>query len=89
MDQAAVWLSSSILVMLGILVITIIVIFINNILHRYWKPVTIFSRESFGIFGGHHHVNDSLYSVNQEEYDQLVKHLEKIRTANKNQMRQK
>ena len=40
MDQAAVWLGSSILVMLGIVVIAIGVLVINNLMAKYWKPVT-------------------------------------------------
>ena len=37
MDQAAVFLAGSVLVMMGFVVITIGVVAINNIVHRYWK----------------------------------------------------
>lgn len=47
MDQAAVWLAGSILTMLGFIVIIIGLVIINNILHKYWKPVRIFSYDSW------------------------------------------
>lgn len=43
MDQAAVWLAGSILTMLGFIVVIGGIIIINNILHRYWKPVKLFT----------------------------------------------
>lgn len=42
MDQAAVFLAGSILTALGFLVIVAAVVLVNNLLHKYWKPVTIF-----------------------------------------------
>jgi hypothetical protein len=39
MDQAAVFLAGSILTMLGFIVVVIGIVAINNILHKYWKPV--------------------------------------------------
>ena len=42
MDQAAVWLAGSILFALGAVVIIAGVVVINNILHKYWKPVQFF-----------------------------------------------
>lgn len=45
MDQAAVWLGSSILVMLGIIVIAIGILVINNLMATYWKPVSWFKYE--------------------------------------------
>jgi hypothetical protein len=47
MDQAAVWLAGSILTMLGLVVIIAGIIVINNLLHKYWKPVRIFSSDSW------------------------------------------
>jgi hypothetical protein len=41
MDQAAVFLAGSILTMLGFIVVIAGVIAINNLIHRYWKPVTL------------------------------------------------
>ena len=37
MDQAAVFLAGSILVMTGLIVIVAGAVFINNIIYRYWK----------------------------------------------------
>jgi hypothetical protein len=47
MDVAAVWLGGSILTMLGFIVVVIGVVTINNILHKYWKPIRIFTEDSF------------------------------------------
>jgi hypothetical protein len=40
MDQAAVFLAGSILTMLGFIVVAAGIIAINNLLHKFWKPVT-------------------------------------------------
>lgn len=40
-DQMANWLIGSILFSLGVLVLIFVCVLINNILHKYWKPVTI------------------------------------------------
>ncbi len=37
MNQAAVFLAASILIMMGLIVIVAGTVFINNIIHRYWK----------------------------------------------------
>ena len=47
MDQAAVFLAGSILTMLGFVVVVGGIVIINNLLANYWKPVTIFSKESW------------------------------------------
>ena len=47
MDQGAVFLASSILLMLGFIVIVAGAIAINNLLCRYWKPVKIFHPDSW------------------------------------------
>ena len=47
MGQAAVWLAGSILIMMGFVVVVIGVVAINNIVHKYWKPVRIFTPESW------------------------------------------
>jgi hypothetical protein len=47
MDQAAVFLAGSILTALGILALLVAVVVINNILHKYWKPIAIFTPDSW------------------------------------------
>ena len=47
MDQAAVWLAGSILTTLGFVIVVAGIIVINNILHRYWKPVKVFHPDSW------------------------------------------
>ena len=49
MDQAAVFLAGSILTMLGFIVVIAGVVVINNIIHKYWKPVKIFSADSWHV----------------------------------------
>jgi hypothetical protein len=39
LDQAAIFFTGSILVMMGVVVIAAGVVAINNLLHRYWKPI--------------------------------------------------
>ena len=41
MNNLALFFAGSILVTIGIIVLSIGVIVINNLLHRYWKPVTV------------------------------------------------
>lgn len=47
MDQAAVWLAGSILFTIGIVVLIVGVVIINNVLHKYWKPISIFTPDSW------------------------------------------
>ena len=54
MDQAAVWLGGSILTALGFVVIVIAVVIVNNILHKYWKPVKIFTADSWNLNPPHY-----------------------------------
>lgn len=49
MDQAAVFLAGSILTMLGFIVIFAGIVFINNIAHKYWKPIRMFTADSWYI----------------------------------------
>ena len=49
MDQAAVFLAGSILTSLGFLVVITAIVVVNNILHKYWKPVRIFTADSWHI----------------------------------------
>ena len=49
MDQAATFLSASILMALGIVVLISAAVAVNNLLHKFWKPVTIFSADSWNI----------------------------------------
>jgi hypothetical protein len=49
MDQAAVFLAGSILTMLGFIVVIAAIVVINNIIHKYWKPIRIFTADSWYI----------------------------------------
>jgi hypothetical protein len=51
MDQSAVFLAGSILTALGFIVVIAAIVAVNNLLHRYWKPVRIFTPDSWQPFG--------------------------------------
>ena len=51
MDQAAVFLAGSILTALGFVVVVMGMVVINNIISRYWKPIRIFTEDSWQAFG--------------------------------------
>lgn len=50
MEQAASFLAGSILIGLGFVVLVVTVVTINNILSRYWKPVRLFTPDSWKAF---------------------------------------
>ncbi len=52
MDQAAVFLAGSILTALGFVAVAIGIVVINNIIARFWRPVRIFTEDSWKGFGG-------------------------------------
>jgi len=41
MDQASTFLAGSILLMIGVVILFVGIVIINNILHKYWKPVAL------------------------------------------------
>lgn len=47
MEIAARVLAGSILTMLSFIIVVIGVIIINNIVHKYWKPIRIFTADSW------------------------------------------
>lgn len=49
MDRAAVFLAGSILITLGFIVVIGAMVIINNLLHKYWKPVRVFTTDSWNI----------------------------------------
>ena len=67
MDQAAVFLAGSILTAMGFIVVVIGVLVINNLLHKYWKPITIFTWA--------HQVEPSRF-MTHEEAAKIAPHLE-------------
>lgn len=69
MDQAAVFLAGSILTMLGFVVVIAGIVAINNILHKYWKPVAIFTKDSWNI-------NPPERFAHEGELARLAPHLE-------------
>ena len=45
--QASTFFSGSILVMCGFIVVCIGIIVINNLFHKYWKPVPMFKMQDY------------------------------------------
>ncbi len=78
LEQASLFLSGSILFALGMIALILGLVVINNLLHRFWKPVTFLTRDSFSLFSGYQ-PNDPMQNLTQEEYARLVEHLEKMR----------
>ena len=50
MDTAATVLAGSILTGLAFIVFVVTAVVINNILHKYWKPVRLFTPDSWTAF---------------------------------------
>jgi hypothetical protein len=69
MDQAAVFLAGSILTALGFVALIVAVVVVNNILHKYWKPVRIFSADSWNL-------NPPSRFVYEEELAKIAPHLD-------------
>ena len=70
MDKAAVFLAGSILTMLGFIVVIAAIVVINNILHKYWKPVRIWTADSWAVFQ-----NNPRYAT-EEELSRIAPHLD-------------
>ena len=70
MDQAAVFLAGSVLTMLGFIVVVGGVVAVNNILHKYWKPVRFFTSDSW-------HFNPPARYATEEELARITPVMEK------------
>ena len=58
MDQAAVWLAGSILFSLGLVAVVAGIVATNNIVSKYWKPVRIFTADSWNINPPHRFIHE-------------------------------
>ena len=47
MDQAAVFLAGSVLFALGIVILVIGCVVVNNVIHKFWKPIKLFTPDSW------------------------------------------
>jgi len=70
MDQSAVFLAGSILTMLGFIVVVAGIIAINNMISKYWKPVRIFTSDSW-------HVNPPARFAHEHEIEKIAPMLDK------------
>ena len=69
MDQSAVFLAGSILTALGFLVVIAAIVAVNNLLHRYWKPVRMFTADSWNF-------NPPARYMTPEEMEKIAPHLD-------------
>ena len=69
MDQAAVFLAGSILTMAGFVVLVIGIVAINNIIHKYWKPL------GWSLWPSYLNATPSRFA-SQEELDRIAPHLD-------------
>jgi hypothetical protein len=70
MDQAAVFLGGSILTMLGFIIVVAGIVVINNIIAKYWKPVRMFTADSWNL-------NPPAGYAHQEELNRIAPELAK------------
>jgi hypothetical protein len=70
MDQAAVFLAGSILTALGFIVVVAAIVAVNNIISKYWKPVRIFSADSWNL-------NPPVRYATEDELAKIAPKLEK------------
>lgn len=66
LDQAAMFLAGSIIMMLGLISVVVGVVIVNRIIHRFWKPVKIFWLHSV------HEAQGEIVSLRAEMQDQPV-----------------
>jgi hypothetical protein len=70
MDQAAVFLAGSILTALGFIVVVAAIVAVNNIISKYWKPVRIFTSDSWNL-------NPPVRYATEDELAKIAPKLEK------------
>jgi len=70
MDQSAVFLAGSILTALGFVVIVAAVVVVNNIISKYWKPVRIFTADSWTA------INPPVRYATSEEMEKIAPQLD-------------
>jgi len=75
MDQAAVFLAGSVLTMMGFVVVVIGIVAINNIIHKYWKPVKMFTPDSWKGFNPPYQ-----RIVHEEEIGRVAPHINESKT---------
>ena len=76
MDQAAVFLAGSILTALGFIVVVISIVVINNIIAKFWKPVKLFTADSWNI-------NPPERFASQEELNRVAPNIEQHKKEEK------
>lgn len=69
MDQAAVFLAGSILTALGLIALVAGIVAVNNIIAKFWKPVRIFTADSWNI-------NPPERFASQDELARVAPHLD-------------
>ena len=69
LDNAAAFMLGTIGYGVGVIVVLVVIVAINNIIAKYWKPVRIFTADSWRI-------DAPARFVTQEELDRVAPHME-------------
>jgi len=69
MDQAAVFLAGSILTMLGFTVVVAGVVVINNLIHKFWKPIQLWIPST---------LTEPKRFATQEEIEKITPHFDPV-----------
>lgn len=67
LDQASNFFVGSILTMLGFIVVIAGIIVINNLIYKYWKPVKVFSPDSWKGFNPPPYIREEQINENSKK----------------------
>jgi hypothetical protein len=66
-EQASNFFVGSILTMLGFIVVVAGVVVINNLIHKYWKPISLFTPDSWRAFNPPHITREEQLNENTKK----------------------
>ncbi len=69
LDNAAAFMLGTIAYGIGVIVLVVVVVTINNIISKYWKPIRIFTADSWNL-------NPPVRFATQEEVDRIPPHMD-------------
>ena len=69
LDNAAAFMLGTIAYGIGVIVLVVVGVTINNIISKYWKPIRIFTADSWNL-------NPPAQFVTQEEVDRIPPHMD-------------
>ncbi len=69
LDNAAAFMLGTIAYGIGVIVLVVVGVTINNIISKYWKPIRIFTADSWNL-------NPPVRFATQEEVDRIPPHMD-------------